>query len=67
MNDSQESGDHAETDRAFDKNSRPADLQSPPEIDFEEISVGGDKVYIRLGTTRYELKRTRSGRLVLHK
>ena len=45
----------------------PAKLTGVPEIDFEQISGGGDMVLIRLGTAHYELRRTRSGRLVLHK
>ncbi|MEO1615481.1 MAG: hypothetical protein AAFV88_06500 [Planctomycetota bacterium] len=39
----------------------------PTEVNFSELSSGGDIVIVRFGTNRYQLKRTRSGRLVLHK
>jgi len=42
-------------------------LANTPEFDFEVMSDGGSMIFIRFGETRYELKRTRSGRLVLHK
>ncbi|MEM1228523.1 MAG: hemin uptake protein HemP [Planctomycetota bacterium] len=38
-----------------------------PEVDFEQLSRGGQMVHVVLDEKRYELKRTRSGRLVLHK
>jgi len=41
--------------------------QNVPVFDFETLSGGRKKIYILLGKTRYELKRTRSERLVLHK
>jgi len=46
---------------------KPTNKQEVPEVEFDQISGGSDMVVVRFGKIRYELKRTRSGRLVMHK
>lgn len=38
-----------------------------PVIDAERLLGGRDEVRIRLGTVEYRLRRTRQGKLILHK
>jgi len=62
MSDLESSDDKPDQDLGIDPR-----LRDTPRYDFEQLSGGRKMIFVEFGNVRYELKRTKSGRLVLHK